>query len=91
MVVLDRFILCKGQVDLWTQSSSGCACPGDGGDDCACCVRDGACPCGDDAPTRCAQCGLEQYCANSELKQVEYINFIYTYTHSYVPIILEQL
>ncbi|XP_050666671.1 uncharacterized protein LOC126966579 [Leptidea sinapis] len=54
----------SSQVDLWTQSSSGCACPGDGGDDCACCVRDGACPCGEVAPTRCAQCGLEQYCSN---------------------------
>ncbi|XP_052759011.1 uncharacterized protein LOC113518546 [Galleria mellonella] len=54
----------SSQVDLWTQSSSGCACPGGDGEDCACCVRDGACPCGDVAPTRCAQCGLEQYCAN---------------------------
>ncbi|XP_053615621.1 uncharacterized protein LOC128678235 [Plodia interpunctella] len=54
----------SSQVDLWTQSSTGCACPGGGGEDCACCVRDGACPCGDVAPTRCAQCGLEQYCAN---------------------------
>ncbi|KAJ8736263.1 hypothetical protein PYW08_006919 [Mythimna loreyi] len=54
----------SSQVDLWTQSSSGCACPGGDGDDCACCVRDGACPCGDVAPARCAQCGMEQYCAN---------------------------
>ncbi|XP_026319876.1 uncharacterized protein LOC113230249 [Hyposmocoma kahamanoa] len=54
----------SSQVDLWTQSSSGCTCPGGGGEDCACCVRDGACPCGEIAPTRCAQCGLEQYCAN---------------------------
>ncbi|KAI5634828.1 CUB domain-containing protein [Phthorimaea operculella] len=55
----------SSQVDLWTQSSTGCACPGGvGGEDCACCARDGACPCGDIAPTRCAQCGLEQYCAN---------------------------
>ncbi|XP_048489352.1 uncharacterized protein LOC105389314 [Plutella xylostella] len=53
----------SSQVDLWTQSSSGCACAG-GGDTCACCVRDGACPCGDVAPARCAQCGLEQYCAS---------------------------
>lgn len=54
----------SSEIDLWTQSSSGCACPGGDGDDCACCVRDGACPCGDIAPARCAQCGLEQYCAN---------------------------
>ncbi|KAH9628154.1 hypothetical protein HF086_018370 [Spodoptera exigua] len=60
----DQNSLFIGQVDLWTQSSSGCACPGGDGDDCACCVRDGACPCGEVAPTRCAQCGLEQYCAN---------------------------
>ncbi|XP_028178180.1 uncharacterized protein LOC114365738 [Ostrinia furnacalis] len=54
----------SSQVDLWTQASSGCACANGGGDECACCVRDGACPCGDVAPARCAQCGLEQYCAN---------------------------
>ncbi|XP_014367057.1 uncharacterized protein LOC106717659 [Papilio machaon] len=60
------FLDASSQVDLWTQSSSGCACPGGGtvGEECACCVRDGACPCGDDAPGRCAQCGLEQYCSN---------------------------
>ncbi|CAG9791199.1 unnamed protein product [Diatraea saccharalis] len=58
----------SSQVDLWTQSSTGCACPGGIGEDCACCVRDGACPCGDIAPARCAQCGLEQYCANSKYK-----------------------
>ncbi|XP_068626491.1 uncharacterized protein [Battus philenor] len=58
------FLDASSQVDLWTQSSSGCACPGDGGEDCACCVRDGACPCGNVAPGRCAQCGLEQYCSN---------------------------
>ncbi|XP_028041403.1 uncharacterized protein LOC114251372 [Bombyx mandarina] len=57
----------SSQVDLWTQSSSGCACPGEGGEECACCVRDGACPCGDIAPARCSQCGLEQYCANSKI------------------------
>lgn len=60
-------------MDLWTQSSTGCACPGGGGEDCACCVRDGACPCGEIAPTRCAQCGLEQYCSSSEY------NIIMTY------------
>ncbi|CAH0727426.1 unnamed protein product, partial [Brenthis ino] len=54
----------SSQVDLWTQSSSGCACPSGEGQDCACCVRDGACPCEDIAPTRCAQCGLEKYCSN---------------------------
>lgn len=58
-----------GQVDLWTQSPKGCACPRGADGDCACCVRDGACPCGDVAPARCAQCGLEQYCANSKLKR----------------------
>ncbi|KAI8438683.1 hypothetical protein MSG28_011099 [Choristoneura fumiferana] len=58
------FLDATSQVDLWTQSPKGCACPRGADGDCACCVRDGACPCGDVAPARCAQCGLEQYCAN---------------------------
>ncbi|XP_063548395.1 uncharacterized protein LOC134755756 [Cydia strobilella] len=58
------FLDATSQVDLWTQSPKGCACPSGADGDCACCVRDGACPCGEVAPARCAQCGLEQYCAN---------------------------
>ncbi|EZA46935.1 hypothetical protein X777_00537 [Ooceraea biroi] len=57
--------LISGQVDLWTQSTTGCACSFNSSSyDCACCVPSGGCSCGAASPDRCAQCGLEQHCAN---------------------------
>ncbi|OAD58684.1 hypothetical protein WN48_10372 [Eufriesea mexicana] len=54
-----------GQVDLWTQTTKGCACSfNSSSNECACCVPSGGCSCGVASPDRCAQCGLEQYCAN---------------------------
>lgn len=53
------------QVDLWTQTTNGCACSfNSSSNECACCVPSGGCSCGAASPDRCAQCGLEQYCAN---------------------------
>nr|KAF7417077.1 hypothetical protein H0235_011608 [Vespula pensylvanica] len=53
------------KVDLWTQSTTGCACSfNSSSNECACCVPSGGCSCGTASPNRCAQCGLEQHCAN---------------------------
>ncbi|XP_044740957.1 uncharacterized protein LOC123302190 [Chrysoperla carnea] len=60
------YIDSNSQVDLWTKASRGCMCPWDeaGQKDCACCVQDGGCHCGQEAPNRCAQCGLEHFCSS---------------------------
>ncbi|XP_059476109.1 uncharacterized protein LOC132197077 isoform X2 [Neocloeon triangulifer] len=55
----------NNQVDLWTQESTGCRCPFDASrSDCACCVPQSGCHCGESSPNRCQQCGLEKYCSN---------------------------
>ncbi|XP_039276510.1 uncharacterized protein LOC111054673 isoform X1 [Nilaparvata lugens] len=55
----------SSQIDLWTQKASGCPCSyAPDKNDCACCVQDGGCHCGEDSPHRCAQCGLTQYCTS---------------------------
>ncbi|XP_058793982.1 uncharacterized protein LOC131665838 [Phymastichus coffea] len=54
-----------GQVDLWTQSLTGCPCSFNSSKTaCACCVPSGGCSCGAQVPNRCTQCGLEDYCSN---------------------------
>ncbi|XP_025833954.1 uncharacterized protein LOC108735205 [Agrilus planipennis] len=53
----------EGMVDLWTKSLRGCQCPfNTTSNDCACCEKNGGCHCGSAVPTRCSQCGLQQYC-----------------------------
>nr|XP_031847227.1 uncharacterized protein LOC116433370 [Nomia melanderi] len=53
------------QVDLWTQTTKGCACSfNSSSNECACCVPSGGCSCGAASPDRCAQCGLEKHCGN---------------------------
>ncbi|XP_046649541.1 uncharacterized protein LOC124340849 [Daphnia pulicaria] len=70
-------VTARSEVDMWTKTSSGCACSSQdhhmqsqgakGGANknmktCACCAHAGACQCGPKVPYRCAQCGLEQQC-----------------------------
>ncbi|XP_023248428.1 uncharacterized protein LOC106647468 [Copidosoma floridanum] len=54
----------ESQIDLWTQSMSGCSCGFNSSQTaCACCVPRGGCSCGAAMPNRCTQCGLENYCS----------------------------
>ncbi|KYM83023.1 hypothetical protein ALC53_06288 [Atta colombica] len=63
--IAEKHTTAPRQVDLWTQSTTGCACTFNAtSNDCACCVPSGGCSCGAASPDRCAQCGLEQHCAN---------------------------
>ncbi|XP_078040773.1 uncharacterized protein LOC144472018 [Augochlora pura] len=55
----------KSQVDLWTETTTGCPCSfNSSSKECACCVPSGGCSCGAALPDRCGQCGLEEHCAN---------------------------
>ncbi|EFX74381.1 hypothetical protein DAPPUDRAFT_251905 [Daphnia pulex] len=77
-------VTARSEVDMWTKTSSGCACSSQdhhmqsqgakGGANknnmktCACCAHAGACQCGPKVPYRCAQCGLEQQCDQSKAR-----------------------
>ncbi|CAH1238322.1 MATN2 [Branchiostoma lanceolatum] len=50
-------------VDGWTLSESGCQCPGGNRLNLSCpCCQNRGCPCTNDVPGRCAQCGREAHC-----------------------------
>ena len=57
-------------VDPWTQSSTGCACPYDETDfSCACC-DEGGCKCGELYPNQCVECGRFWDCGVGESRLI---------------------
>ena len=60
------FCFSTAEVDLWTRTASGCACPWNAKrKTCACCAQ-GGCLCGERVPSRCGQCGLQHQCDTSQ-------------------------